>query len=93
MQSHVTLSSFRGPYLPGEAGLVQPGLIHVDDSFALFDESNQSHGILLSLYQYFQLVGIRMELLGSHEAELHVSLQYDPDLFQSDIQTFIISNR
>ena len=80
-RSHLCVAQtiFSSPCPSEETGLVEPGLVHVDNALPGCEEAEESKRELLPLDQGPVRVGLRMHLLGFNEAELEVLLQYLPN--------------
>ena len=75
----VAQTIFSSPCPSEETGLVEPGLVHVDDALPGCEEADESKRELLPLDQGPIRVGLRMNLLGLDEAVLEVLLQNLPN--------------
>ena len=80
-RSHLCVAQtiFSSPCPSEETGLVEPGLVHVDNALPGCEEAEESKRELLPLDQGPVRVGLRMHLLGLDEAEPQVLLQYSSD--------------
>ena len=86
VEPSVAVAASPGPQPADEAGLVQPGLVHVDDAPALLQQLQQRQGILLPLDQDLGGVRVGVQLLGLEVAEAELVLQDLPHLLDADCE-------
>ena len=74
----MTHSTFRSPDPSDKIGLVQPGLVYVDDSLALLQEPEQLQCKLLSLDKDPLRIGFRMSFFAFDEVQTKARPHYLP---------------
>ena len=89
-QSHIPSAISPCPDFPDEAGLVQPGLVDIDDSIVLFHKLDADNGELLSLHEKTLGIGVRVQLPGPNEAQTELISQDAADQGLADIGVILL---
>ena len=93
VKAAVANTALASPQLPDEIGFVQPSFVYVYDPLALFQQLENRLGILLSLNQDTNRVGIRMQLFRLHISVAHIEFKDSPHLLCCHLEVIGVIDR